>query len=205
MKTNLIAKPPVRHDSPSKTTISPRHSAFACFLMAVFCTVLVSFVTSPVALAGGADGEYQFTSASGTITLAGKTQELPQELVQQIAATQSGGIVIKNNEIKLDRKILVRLINKLANEFGADVEYKLSGPTSLKLNKHGKLFSGSTSKPIAVTFEITHPDIDQVIKGNLKTDFDAKVKGKVLTLHVPVSGKIVGKKVSAELTVVCTR
>lgn len=43
------------------------------------------------------------------------------------------------------------------------------------------------------------------IKGNLKSDFDAKVKGKVLTLKVPISGKLMGKPVSAELTIICTR
>jgi len=205
MKTNLIAPPPAQHVPPRETTVTPRLSAFAGFLMAAICAVLVSFVTTPVALAGGPDGEYQLTSATGTITLAGQTQELPQEIVQQLSALQSGGIVVKNSQIKLDRKMLVRLINKLADQFGATVDYKLSGPTSLKLNKHGKVYSGSTSKPVAVTFDISIPDVDQAIKGNLKSDFEAKVKGKVLTLHVPVTGKIVGKKVSADLTITCTR
>ncbi len=203
MKTNLIANPPVTQNTQQKP--ATRLSAFVGLLVAVFCAALVSFTSSPVALAGGADGEYLLTSISGTITMAGETEEIPQDLVQQFANLQSGGIVVKNNKINIDRKIAVRLINKLAKEYGADVDYDLSGPTSLKLNKHGKIFTGSTSKPVEVSFKISHPSIDQVIKGSLKTDFDARVKGKVLTLHVPITGKIIGQKVSANLTVVCTR
>lgn len=203
MKTNLIANPPVIPDTQQQT--APRLPAFIGLLMAVFCAALVSFTSSPVALAGGADGEYLLTSVSGTITLAGETEEIPQDIVQQFANLQNGGIVVKNNKISIDRKIAVRLINKLAKQYGADVDYDLSGPTSLKLNKNGKIFTGSTSKPVEVSFQISHPSIDQVIKGSLKADFDAKVKGKVLTLHVPITGKIIGKKVSADLTVVCTR
>lgn len=205
MKTNLIANPPALHDSHMKPAIPPRLSVITGFLMAVFCAALVSFIASPVALAGGADGEYMFTSATGTITANGETQELPQDLIQQFTATQTGGIVIKNNKLSLDRAALVKLIKKLTKEYGAEVDYKISGPTSIKFTKHGKAFTASTSKPVAVTFAISHPKLDQTIKGSLKSDFDARVKGRILTLKVPVSGKLMGKKVSAEMTIVCTR
>jgi hypothetical protein len=209
MKTNTIAQHPVQFRTPKETAAVTCLPGLGRFLLAVLCAALVSFTAAPAALAAGIDGEYLFTRATGTITAGGETQELPQELVQQLAASQSGGLVIKNNKITIDRKVVVRLLNKLKKEYGATVKYKLTGPTSIKFNKHGKVFTANTSKPVVATFDITIPmpeDPEPMkIKGNLKSDFDAKVKGKVLTLKVPISGKLMGKPVSAELTIICTR
>lgn len=205
MKTNTIAQHPVQIYSPQGTAAVTCLPGLGRFLLAVLCAALVSFTASPTALAAGPDGEYLLTSATGTITAGGETEELPQDLVQQLAASQSGGIVIKNSKITLDRKVVVRLLNQLKKEYGASVKYKLTGPTSIRFTKHGKAYTANTSKPVVVSFEIQHPSLEETIVGKLKSDFDAKVKGKVLTLQIPISGKLMGEKVAARLTIICTR
>lgn len=170
--------------------------------MAVLCATLVSFIT-PSAQAGAADGEYAFVSASGSLTVGGDTLELPQDVLQDIGAIQNGKIVIINNKIQLNRKAAARIINGIGKEFGIEFDITITGPTSLKLKKSGKSYTGSTTEPVVVKFSTTFEGQD--FSGTIKTDFVAKVKGNQLTLKVPIGGKILGQKISGELNIVCER
>lgn len=191
----------IGHSGPRVTFIQPL-SGILRIVMAVVCATLVSFIT-PSALAGAADGDYAFVSASGNLKAGGDTLELPQDVLQEIGAIQNGKIVIKNNKIQLNRKAAARIINGIGKELGIEFETTITGPTSLKLNKSGKSYVGSTSEPVVVTFAAT---VDgEETSGNIKTYFQAKLKGSKLTLKVPITGKLSGSKFSGELTIVCER
>lgn len=170
--------------------------------MAVVCATLVSLL-APSAQAGAADGEYAFVSASGYLTGGGDTIELPQDVLQEIGPIQDGHMVIKNNKMQLNRKAATRIIKGIGKELGIEFETTLTGPSSLKLNKSGKVWIGSTSEPIVVTFAATVEG--EEISGNLKTHFQAKLKGDKLTIKVPITGRLSGKKISGEVNIVCER
>lgn len=188
--------------SSSRTCHKHALSGVLRIAMAVACATLVSLL-APSAQAGAADGEYAFVSASGSLTGGGDTIELPQDVLQEIGPIQDGHIVIKNNKMQLNRKAALRIIKSIGKELGIEFETTISGPTSLKLNKSGKAYIGSTSEPVVVTFAATVES--EEISGNLKTDFQAKLKGDKLTIRVPITGRISGKKISGELNIVCER
>lgn len=188
---------------------APRETGFAIGLPG-FLKLILAFVgatwvqlATPTAMAGGADGEYAFVSASGTISGGGETLELPEDILQQIGAIKNGRIVVEDNKIQLNRKAALRIINQLGQELGIEFETSITGPTKLKLNKAGNTYVGETTEPIVVKFATTYEDED--ISGTIKTYFKAKVKGDKLTLVVPLTIKALGKKFTGEVTVVCQR
>lgn len=193
--------PQIGHSRPRIRFIQPLPGLLR-IAMAVVCATLVSFI-APSLQAGAADGDYAFVSASGSLTAGGDSLELPQDVLQEIGAIQNGKIVIKNNKIQLNRKAAARIINGIGKELGIEFDITITGPTSLKLKKSGKSYVGSTSEPVVVNFAATVDE--EEISGNIKTYFQAKLRGNKLTLKVPISGKFSDSKFSGELTIVCMR
>jgi hypothetical protein len=201
MKTNIDPHA-VHSHSPQVTTVSVIHSGIGRLLLAVVCASLVSFTSVTTAVAGP-DGEYAFVSASGSLTAGGDTYELPQDLLKEIGAIQKGKIVIQDNKIQLNRKAAAKIIQQLGDQLGIVFDITISGPTSLKLKKSGKIYVGSTTTPVVVAFETTYNGTK--ISGYLKTYFNATVKGDVLTLKVPVGGKALGMKFTGDMTIKAKR
>lgn len=203
MKTNTIAQHPVPSQSPLGTLAFTRFAGLGKLLLAVVCASLVSFATMPSVFAAGADGDYKLVSASGSLTANGETMELPEDILQEFGALENAKITIENNRLQLNRKAALKIIKKLGDEFGLEFETTITGPKYLQLKKSGKRFVGNTSNPIVVTFETVYQG--EKIAGNLKTDFNAVVKGKTLTMKVPVTGKVLGIKFSGDIEIVCKR
>lgn len=203
MKTNTLETGTAACRAPHYSGFPFGLPGFFKLILTVLCVSLVSF-TSPSAKAGGADGEYQFVSATGSLTAGGQTLELPQDLLQEIGAIQNGKMLVEDNKLRLNRKAAARIIKQIGEELGIEFETTISGPTKLNLKKTGKgTFTGETTKPIVVTFTTTFEGED--ISGNIKTLFKAKVKGKKLTLIVPITGKALGMKLTGEMTIICER
>ncbi|MEO5716559.1 MAG: hypothetical protein ABIT37_23980 [Luteolibacter sp.] len=102
MKTNTTSHPPMPFHSPQRTAAAARQTGFVRFLPVVLCASLVAF-TTPAALGAGADGDYKFTSATGSFTYAGNTTELPQDLILELAAIQNGRMTIQNPKDRFGR------------------------------------------------------------------------------------------------------
>jgi hypothetical protein len=169
-------------------------------MVIALCASLVSL--SPV-LAAGADGEYKFVSASGSVTAAGETIQLDDEILQQFGGLQNGNIVIKDNKLQLNRKAAQKLIKQLADEIGAAVEISISGPTSVMLKKSGKAYTGSTNKPLVL--EITASLGGREVTGNIKSLFGVKVKSENLSLKVTLNGTALGGKLTGDITIKCKK
>lgn len=202
MKTNTLEAGTADYRAPHRTGTDYGFSGFFKLILAVICMSLVSF-TPPSATAAGADGEYAFVSAAGSITAGGQTLELPQDLLQEIGAIKNGKLVVQNNNLQLNRKAALRIIKQIGNQLGITFDTSISGPTKLKLKKTVNGYAGATKEPVVVTFSTTYQGED--ISGNIKTNFRAKVKGNTLTLIVPITGKALGMRFSGELTIVCER
>lgn len=186
--------------SPPAAVEARRFFGFIRFMLIAACASLASL--SPVR-AAGADGEYKFVTASGSVSAAGQTVQLDDEILQQFAGLQNGKIVIKDNKVQLNRKAAQKLINQLAKDFGVTIETSITGPTNVKLKKNGKAYTGSTSKPLVLEFSTTFEGQD--ISGNIKTLFNVKVKGNNLTMNVDLSGTALGSKLTGDITIKCRK
>jgi hypothetical protein len=173
------------------------------FFIAALCVSFISIFATPAASAANPNGKYKFVRAHGTLSIGGEKIDIPQELVQELGALKNGKIVIKKKRLQLNRKAGAKIIKDLGKELGVPVKVDISGPSSVKLKKSKKTHRGGTKKPVIVKFKANYEGQD--ISGNLKTSFRAKVKGKTLTLTVPISGKILGEKLKGKLIIVGKR
>ena len=194
MKTNHIASPPAPARAASPLALV---KSLGKVLLTAFCASLVSFAAMPAANAAAPDGEYQFVKGSISVI------EVPQDLVEQLADLQDGKLVIKDSKFLIKRKAAAKIIQDLGDQLGIAFDIDISGPTSVKLNKSGKTYVGSTSKPMVIAFATDYEG--QELKGRLETHFKLKVKGKILTMTIPFKLKALGRTLSGEIDVVCKR
>jgi hypothetical protein len=166
-------------------------------LITSLCVVAISFFST--AFAAAPDGTYDFVKAKGSLTIGGETIKLPQELVQGIPAISEGSAKVKKGKMKLDRNTAASIIKALGKELDTRFEISITGPKSLKLRKKGKIYKGSTTKPIVVRFSATVEG--EELSGTISNDFDVKIKGKTLTMKVPLKGSLLGEKFSGKLVV----
>jgi|GEM_PF-4824084 len=203
MKTNIIAHPPMPFHSPQGTTATAALlTGFVRFLLVVLCASLVAF-TTPTALGAGADGDYKFTGATGSLTYAGETVELPQDLILELAAIQNGKMTILNNRLKLNRNAMTKIFKQLGEQLGTTIDVSVTGPAYVQMTKTGKNYTGKTTKPLVITFDTTFMGED--ISGKLNAFFDAKVKGKTLTFVVDLAGTALGSDFDGELKIICKK
>lgn len=177
-----------------------RFSGIIKVVCAAVCASLVSF--SP-ARAAGANGDYKFVSASGSLTLAGETVQLNDDLLKQFGGLKNGKISIVENRLQINRKAVGKLINQLENELGIGIDASITGPTYVQLQKNGTVYTGATAKPVVLKFSTTFEG--QKISGTIKFNFKVKVKGRDLTLNVPISGSALGYKLGGNVTVHCRK
>jgi len=188
--------------SPQGTSAAARLTGFVRFLLVVLCASLVVF-TAPAALGAGADGDYKFTSATGSLTYAGNTVELPQDLILELAAIQNGKMTIQNNRLKLNRNAMTKIFKQLGEQLGTTIDTTVTGPAFVQMTKTGKNYTGKTTKPLVITFDTTFMGDD--ISGELEAVFNAKVKGKTLTFVVNLAGTALGADFDGKLTIICKK
>lgn len=203
MKTYSIVQPPVVFGSPQGIPAVSRLAGLCRVLLSAVCIALVSFVPAPGASAAAPDGQYEFTSASGTLSAGGDTYELPQDFLEGIAAIQSGKITVKDKTVKLSVAKAAKIIEDVGDQLGLTFDVTITGPKSIKLKKSGTKWVGATTKPLVINFQTTFNGDD--VSGEMVFDFKAKVKGKTLTLTADMTGNAIGMDLTGELTIVCKR
>ncbi len=133
---------------------STRSSRFSHLGLAFATASLFSFAAVPLALAAGADGQYKFRNASGSLRFDGDSLDIPQTLVKRIANVSDSEITIRNNTIRVNKFGTARLIEKLGDKLNAGIEASASGPNSLMLEKTGtRRFLGKTTSAIITSFK----------------------------------------------------
>ena len=184
-------------------TGSSRFASFGRLAVATLCVSLVSFAAVPKALAAGANGTYEFKSASGSLKIEGDSFRLPQYLVKRLAGFTNGEATIRNNTLKLNRNATARIVEDIGDDLNLDVQASVSGPTTVVLSKSGDSYTGKTTKPIIASFEGDIFGAD--ISGELITKVSATVKGNTLTVVIRFSGDVEGEEFSGRLTLVGKR
>jgi hypothetical protein len=201
MKTNSVTSTMNPHH---EITGISRFARFGRLSLAATCASLVSFTAAPLALAAGADGSYEFQSASGSLKWDGDSVSIPKSIVKRIASVVDGEIVIKDNTLKVNKKGTVKLIEEFGDDIDVDVEASASGPNTVVLSKQGpKLFSGKTTSPIVTSFEGDVFGAD--FSGELRTKVSATVEKKTLTIVIKFSGEAEGEDFSGKITVTAKR
>ena len=153
--------------------------------------------------AAAPNGDYKFVKASGSITVAGETLKLDEEIVEQFAALKNGKITIRNNKLELNRNAASKIISQLGEELGMKFNVKITGPTYVQLRKSGKDWVGATTTPVTVKASTTYEG--QKVSGVIKTHFKVRIEGKKLKLTIPITGSALGYNLKGTLKVVCTR
>src|SRR5690606_2776349 len=129
MKTNPVTNP--CSNTHQETTSRFHFSRFGRLSLAAACVSLVSFTSAPQALAGRADGDYEFKSASGSLRWDGDSVSIPTWIVKRVASVVDGDIEIRNNTLKVNKRGTVRLIEKFGDDVDVDVEASASGPNTV--------------------------------------------------------------------------
>jgi hypothetical protein len=204
MKTNATPSTDISTSALQRTAGLSRFANYGRLGLATACVSLVSFSAVPQALAAGADGEYAFNSASGSLRFDGDSVDIPQALVKRIANVTDGEITIRNNTIRVNKAGTVRVIENLGDDLNAEVEASATGPNTVVLTKTGnRTFSGKTTSPIVTSFE---GDIfGEDFSGELKTRVSATVEGKTLTMVIRFSGETLGEDFSGRITIIAKR
>lgn len=203
MKTNPVTS---SSDTMNPLQAIPAHSRFASFgrlMLATSAVSLVSFAAVPQALAAGANGDYTFTSASGSVKYDGHKIDIPQALVKKIAGFSHGEITIKNNTLKFDKNYTGKVVEDLGDDLDIDVEASVTGPNKVVLAKSGNVYTGKTATPVVASFEADFHGED--FSGKLNSNVTATVKNKTLTVVVTFSGGALGEDFSGKLTIVGKR
>lgn len=173
-------------------------------LIATLCVSLVSFTAAPKAQAAPPNGSYEFQSASGSLRYDGDDVDIPKWLVKKVAGVVDGEIVIENNQLRVNKRGTVRLIEKFGDDIDVDVEAKASGPNNVVLVKTGtNTFSGKTTSPIVTSFE---GDVfGEDFSGELISRVSATVQRKTLTIVIRFSGEAFGEDFSGRITITAKR
>jgi hypothetical protein len=203
MKTNPVT---LSSNTANPLQAIPAYSRLANFgrlMVATSCVSLVSFAAVPQALAAGANGDYNFTSASGSVKYDGHKINIPQALVKKIAGFTHGEITIENNTLKFDKNYTGKIVEDLGDDLDIDIEASVKGPNNVVLAKSGTVYTGKTVTPVAASFEGDFHGED--FSGKLKSNVTATVKNKTLTVVVTFSGGALGEDFSGKLTIVGKR
>ncbi len=203
MNINSITSPAV---IPQKTPTcfgGSRLASFSRLLLTTSCVSLVSFAAVPHAFAAAPNGNYEFTTASGSVKFDGKKINVSQRLIKKLAGVSNEEIMIENSTLKIRRKALISVVNNFADDFDIDVETKVTGPTSVTLSKSGNTYTGKTPRPIVASFDGSI--LGEDFSGELKTRVAATVRGRTLTVVITFDGDAIGSDFSGKLTVVGKR
>jgi len=203
MKTKLIEYPVASSQSFRATLGASRLANFGRVLVATSCVSLVSFATVPAALAGGANGTYEFKRAYGTLKYGGKSVDIPESIVRRIAGVVQGDVIIRNQKLKLNRNASARIIKNLGKDLDFSVETSVSGPASLELTKTGNSYSGETRRPIVVSFDGNFHGED--FSGELVTGVTATLDNNKLKLVITFSGDALGDDFNGKVVVIARR
>jgi hypothetical protein len=175
--------------------------------MMTLCVALVSFAAVPKALAG-ANGTYEFKEASGSLRIDGDRYNLPESLLKRVAGFVDGTVTIENRTLYLKRNATGRIVERIADDVGVDVEVDVNGPNRIVLVKSGDTFFGKTDGPIVTTFEgefFGGDFFDFDFSGELRTKVSATVEGRTLTIVIRFSGEVEGEDFSGRVTLVAKR
>lgn len=184
-------------------TGSSRFANSGRLALTTLCVSMVSFAAVPKALAAGANGTYEFKSASGYFKIEGESFRLPQNLVKRLAGFTSGDLTIRNNTLRLKRGASAKIVEDIGDDLNLDIEAKVSGPWTVVLSKSGVSYTGKTARPIVATFDGDLFGAD--ISGKLVSKVSATVTGKTLTVVIRLSGGVEGEDFSGKLTLVGKR
>lgn len=149
------------------------------------------------------NGEYEFTSATGSVKFDGDSINLSDSAVKKIAGVVNGTITIQNKTLQLNRNANKKVVTRLGDDLGFDATFRVSGPTSIILAKEVDTYIGRTEEPIVCAFDGDFHG--ESFTGVLKTDVTAKVEGKTLRLIITFSGKALGSDFSGKIVVVAKR
>lgn len=203
MNINSTTSPSVICHETTPDSGGSRLTGFRRLLLTTSCVSLVSFAAVPHAFAAAPNGDYEFTSASGSVKFDGKKINVSQRLIKNLAGVTNEKITIENRTLKIRRKALVSVVNNFADDFDIDVETKVSGPTSVTLSKSGNTFTGKTPQSIVASFDGSLLGKD--FSGELKIRVAATVRRKTLTMVITFGGNAIGSDFSGKLTVVGKR
>ncbi|MES2475825.1 MAG: hypothetical protein V4640_08595 [Verrucomicrobiota bacterium] len=199
MKTNSTALSSPLHTIPSPS----RLSGLGKTMLGTVCVSLCSFAAIPQAQAGKVDGTYEVTRTTGSIEFDGDDINIPDSMVRRIVNVVDGEITIQDRTLQLKKKGAVRIVKDFADDLDVDVEARVSGPSSLTLEKKGDIAKGRTTRPIVTSFEAEIFDED--FSGELITRVSATVENKTLTIVVRFSGDALGSDFSGRVTIVAKR
>jgi hypothetical protein len=202
MKTNSIINLPTSVDPILGNKGSSRLAKLSRLLMAVLGVSLVS-AAAPSALAAAPNGDYAFTSASGSVKYNGNTITLSPSAVKRIAGVVNDKITIENNTLQLNRSATKKIVRSLGDDLNFDATYRVTGPSSVVLVKEGDIFIGTTAEPIVVAFDGNFEGAD--FSGELSSNVTAKVQGKTLRVIITFSGDALGSNFSGKLVIVAKR
>lgn len=165
--------------------------------------MLVSMIATPDLQAAAPNGSYKFVKASGSLTAAGETIRLDDDMIKNFAALKNGRLTIAKNRLQIDRTAALKAIKQLANQLGITFKTSITGPNTISLKKVGTSYSGQTSRPIVVKFSANYQG--QAISGKISSNFKVKIKGRILTLTVPITGNVMGYGVKGKIVVTLKR
>jgi hypothetical protein len=200
---NTMTLPTTSSPTIQPNTGSSRFASFGRLAMTTLCVSLASFAAVPKALAAGANGTYEFKSASGSLKIDGDSYRVPQSLVKRLAGFTNGELTIQNNTLKLNRNATAKIVENIADDLHLDIEVSVSGPTTVVLSKSGDFYTGKTARPIIASFDGDFFGVD--ISGELITRVSATVTGDTLTVVIRFSGGVEGEDFSGKLTLVAKR
>lgn len=159
--------------------------------------LLACFSTVPSASAAGPDGSYKLMKASGSLNVGGEVMDLDQEMIKNLIGASQGKIVVYQSRIKIDRKSAVKMMQKLGESLGFEVEATISGPKALTLKKSGRAYAGKTAQPVVVNLTVNTGFDD--ITGTIRSHFKVKVVGNTMVLDLPVTGELLGRNLTGQV------
>lgn len=165
---------------------------------------VVSLAASPsTAQVVGADGNYRVTGGSGSLSSGGETRKIPKSVFNTIIKEQSGGIVVKNQKLKINRDMAALLLQSIAGNSSVITTSKVTGPSSITLVPTGSFFTGKTLQPIVAKF--SGKDGGEKFSVTVKTYANATVKADAVTLTTRFSATDGSDQVSGIITLVGKR
>lgn len=190
----------------TKTTPHPITPRSFTRLIAISCILaIVSLFSTQTASAAAPNGTYRLTSAYGSIKVGTMTIKLTRKDTAELlgdAGLDNARVLVRNNTIKINRAALIGDLVRQAKELGIPVTTKVTGPTSIKFRKSGRVYKAKTTKPVVAKFtaKVKTPQISGNLGGNMKMTATATVSGRKIKAVVPITGAIMGVKIKARFT-----
>lgn len=206
MKTNFLFRPAVRFPAKTRLAWASRLRIAVRPLFAGLCASLLFILTAPAARADGPAGRYKLESSSGSISFGDNSMSLPQKKFRdKIPILRTGRMVIEDDRVRLDRKTAKQIIRRIFHIISPNitVDTTISGPTDIQLHREGKIYFGSTIRPMVVTMDAAADD--EVMHGHWHNQITAKVSGETLKLTISMSGRFLGKRLNGLIVATCRR